>query len=520
MFKKRYAIFCSTLFLFTILSSGCKNKHVEKRSYVTVDGSIFRDTVNRMLILRGLNYVNKDQENKHLNLIGDTAFREMKEWGYNSVRLGINWSALEPTPNQYDSVYLKDLDDRISMARRHNLYVILDMHQDLYGEKFGGGAPLWATLDQGLPHITGGTWSDAYYISPAVQASFDSFWENAKVPNGMGLQDHYSKTWKMLAQRYRNDNNIIGFDVMNEPFIGSQVNKVLGIMIQGMTDHLNKNGTKQYNTEEVGAMWVDSQGKELLLKMLQDSYLYVNILHQMEPIYKEFEENKLVAFYQKLAKEIRAVNRQHILFWEPSVSSNNGIPTHIRPIKKAGKQQAYMPHLYDIVLDTDLAGEADGNRLAIMFERMQQSAERLKMPYLIGEWGAFYGGNKEVLAAAKAMAEGIDKHSIGDYYWSYFRGINKLAYFQEVLQRPYLSCTAGKVLLQRNNSDGFEASWEEDESSTAATRIYLPNTINLQIEGVDKKHYKLFPLNQKAAWLEIPPLGEKSKRSIKIYNSL
>lgn len=507
------------IFLFMMASlwlMGCDDGTAYRTDgFVQVDGTALRDSLGRSLILRGLNYVNKDKENRHLNLIGDTAFREMKNWGYNSVRLGVNWAALEPNPHRYDSTYLRDLDDRLAYAQQHGIYVILDMHQDLYGERFGGGAPEWATLDDGLPHVTGGTWSDAYFISQAVQRSFDNFWANKPVDGDMGVQDHYIKTWRMLAQRYRDNKTVVGFDVMNEPFIGSKVNAVLDVMIGAMTDFLNR-GDQRYTPEQVGAMWVDSEGKERILQELKDSAVFVEVLDKMEPIYRDFEEQELMPFYTKLATAVREVNPHHILFWEPSVSSNNGIPTHLSRVAEAGNQQGYMPHFYDIVLDTDLAGEADGRRLSLMFDRLKQSANKMQMPMIIGEWGAFYGGDKAVVDAARTMIAGIDRLMVGDMYWDYFRGMERQAYFAAALQRPYVACTVGKLTKQRLSENEFEINWAEDGSNHAETLVYLPTINDLRITGLDEHDYHLKPMVKSAAWLAIKPLGKQTERSISI----
>lgn len=117
------------------------NHVFSQKGFVYRDGEILRDYAGRMILLRGLNYVNKDEKNNYRNLIKDTAFIKMKSWGFNAVRLGINWSALEPSPGKYDTDYLQDLDLRLQYAKQYGIYVILDMHQDLYGKKFGGGAP-------------------------------------------------------------------------------------------------------------------------------------------------------------------------------------------------------------------------------------------------------------------------------------------------------------------------------------------------------------------------------------------
>ncbi|WP_460685294.1 glycoside hydrolase family 5 protein [Niabella aquatica] len=509
--KAKYIV--SIFLLISCLYRPCTGQN----AYVQRSGILLRDSTGRMLLLRGLNYINKDSKNQYLNLIKDEAFVKMRSWGYNAVRLGINWSALEPSPGSYDSVYLHDLDRRLQYAKEQGIYVILDMHQDLFSEKFGNGAPLWATLDEDKPHYTGGTWSDAYYISPAVQAAFDNFWNNTFTTTGIGVQDHYIKTWVMLAERYRNDNNIVGFDVMNEPFIGSAVGEAMQAMITEVTSFLNqKNTGKTYTAEEVSAMWMDEKGKSFILKTLTDKEVFVRALQRMEPTYRSFEENKLLPFYRKLAVAIRKVNKAHILFWEPSVSSNNGIPSCISPVTEAGNQQGYMPHFYDIVLDTEQAGEADPGRLAFMFTQLRYTMQKLQLPALIGEWGAFYGGDRGVVSAAAIMAAGIDSLLAGDFYWDYFSGLENQAYFKEVLQRPYMQAAAGKIIKQSAGKNSLLLTWQEDRITKADNLVFIPASENLKITG--KVKYSILRLNDNGGCLlKIAPLNRRTIRTIKIY---
>lgn len=489
---------------------------IAQQNYIQVDGTILRDAEGRMLILRGLNYVNKDKDNNFLNLTKDEAFVNMKKWGYNATRLGVNWSALEPKPGEYDTTYLKDLDKRLQYAKQHGIYVILDMHQDLYSIKFGNGAPLWATLDEGKPHITGGIWSDAYYISPAVQTSFDNFWKNTPVANGLGVQDCYINTWQMLAKRYKNDRNIIGFDVMNEPFIGTAVEQVLGVMLAEITEALNaKSNSKKYTIEEVGALWMDEKGKNFIIQNLTDKETFVKVLEKMTPLYRQFEETSLMPFYKRFAISIRKVNTKHILFWEPSVSSNNGIPTAIVPVKEAGKQQGYIPHLYDIVLDTELAGEADNDRVLYILKQISNTRKKTNLPTLIGEWGAFYSGGNELINAARLMTTGIDSLLLGDFYWSYSKEIGNQILFKKVLLRPYMQAATGKILQQTVKDNSFTVRWQDTGKSQSKDLIFLPYTKKLKIQG--DIQYKKIPINNNGSCiLAIQPAQNTNIRTLKI----
>jgi endoglycosylceramidase len=103
------------------------------------------------------------------------------------------------------------------------------MHQDLFSAKFIDGAPEWATLDEGLEHPQNCTiWYEAYLTSPAVIKAADNFWANKPASDGVGLLDHYEAMWTHLAGRFGGLVNILGFEPMNEPFMGSLAPQTFG----------------------------------------------------------------------------------------------------------------------------------------------------------------------------------------------------------------------------------------------------------------------------------------------------
>ena len=83
----------------------------------------------------------------------DAAF--LQENGFNVVRLGVDWAALEPAPGVFDTTYLASIEQTVQTLGQHGIYSILDMHQDAWGTAFGGeGAPAWATLTGGAANGT------------------------------------------------------------------------------------------------------------------------------------------------------------------------------------------------------------------------------------------------------------------------------------------------------------------------------------------------------------------------------
>ena len=150
----------------------------------------------------------------------DAAF--LQENGFNAVRLGVIWSAVEPEPGVYDDSYLASIQQTIQMLHEHGIYVILDMHQDGYSTVFGGeGAPTWATQDGGLanPSLP---FPLQYFFNPAEAHAWDAFWSNSDAPNGIGLENNYAQMLEHVANYFNGNPDVAGIEIMNEPSPGSE----------------------------------------------------------------------------------------------------------------------------------------------------------------------------------------------------------------------------------------------------------------------------------------------------------
>ena len=89
------------------------------------------------------------------------------------------------------------------MLAAHGIFSLLDFHQDLYNEKFGGeGWPDWAVLDDGLPadpcrlprHL---------HHQPGAQPRLRQLLGQRRRARGVGLQDLYAAAWARVAARFR-----------------------------------------------------------------------------------------------------------------------------------------------------------------------------------------------------------------------------------------------------------------------------------------------------------------------------
>jgi len=180
------------------------------------------------------------------------------------------------------------------------------------------------------------------------------------------------------------------------------------------------------------------QGRRQIAEWLKDMALFTGMLEPATPIMQDFERGRLMPMYARVRKAIRAVDSQHILFLEPAMSANMGIPSAITPLAdESGKrdpEQAYAPHGYDLVTDTHSIDLTSNERVALIFRRHGKLARTLRMPMLVGEWGAFYG-NPAAAGAARFTVGQFDLLGCGDLYWAYRRELAKSPLLRS-LERP------------------------------------------------------------------------------------
>ena len=182
------------------------------------DGRWITDVRGRVVIPHGVAVMNFQPPNTPETAgFGDAAAADLEAHGFNVVRVGMNWSGLEPKPGEVSSAYLDSIERTVQTLGRHHIYALLDMHQDGYGPLVGtDGAPDWATLTDGLPNENVGFGPD-YFVNPALERAFDNLWGNTR-----GVADHFGGVLAELGRRFSKQPYVLGYDLFNEPWPGSQ----------------------------------------------------------------------------------------------------------------------------------------------------------------------------------------------------------------------------------------------------------------------------------------------------------
>jgi len=251
---------------------------------LSTTGTWITDSDGQVVQLHGLNYsMHSTGDGSDSDaVISDANAAFLAANGFNAVRLGISWAAIEPEPGVFNDAYLASVEQTVQTLANHNIYTVIDMHQDAYSSVFGyDGAPAWAVQDGGLPNPEL-SFPLAVFFNPAGTHAWDAFWSNSNGPDGIGLENHYAQMWEHVADYFKGNADVAGFEIMNEPYSGSQT-----------------------------------------LPSLFGSPF--------------FEAQQLTPFYDQVASAIRAVDPSTPVFFEPSMlPSTAGLPTHLGTVDSPG----------------------------------------------------------------------------------------------------------------------------------------------------------------------------------------
>ncbi len=324
----------------------------------SVSNGFIRDALGRAVVLRGANVSGGAKAPPWFGFQGPADFARMRtDWGMNAVRFLVEWAPIEPESGVYDATYLDGVAERIGWAQDAGLYVVVDMHQDIYGMGFasggGDGAPLWscaASNYAGFMPLS--TWAlDNLEAGPT--ACWDALWHDASI------QSHFAEAWRRVAARLVGYDNVVGFDVFNEPYWGSH----------GIT---------------------------------------------------HFEPDLLSPFYEKIVPVVRSAAPGWLAFLEPSSSRNLGGTTYLTT--PTFGQYVYAPHSYDTSAEMgDGFPLADVSKVVDNVAALASEAKALGGALWIGEYGTPNTATNAA-AYMKAQYDGAGAVAASSMYWAYDMG--------------------------------------------------------------------------------------------------
>jgi endoglycosylceramidase len=379
------------------------------------------DDRGRVVQIHGINMVRKaapfhvspDEPNFEENL--DRIVRA----GFNGVRLGVWMAALMPQPGVIDAAYLDEVQRGLDALAERDMWVLLDFHQDVFT-----GMPAWATtpeaaaLSPTLPGSENAFWALGY-LSPRSMRQWEDFYTRVPVADGRSAVDLMGDAIAAVAERFEDTPNVIGIDLINEPWPGE---RFFDCLVGGC-----------------GSRYT-----------------------QLRSIYEEY------------TTKIRAVAPGMHVWWAPY---NFGPPFQQSP-PPSQPDIGFTFHSYCLYTDGGepvQPGPLENTVCGSVYDSQVLDGAHVgaywDAPVLLGEFGA----SASPLNTTR-LTELADQRRMSWLYWddNYFRQAPEVV--RADLIRVYPQATAGQPLAQRFDpaTGAFEFRYRPDPSVTAPTSIAVP----------------------------------------------
>ncbi len=453
------------------------------------------DDKGRERIFHGVNFVDKSDYaagEQTVPALDEQMIKKIAANGVNLIRLGFTWAKLEPQPNKYNDAYIDSLANVLDLLEKYNIYAFLDMHQDLYSPKTNGdGAPEWAVLLDGIEvKPTKLVWAEGYFWGKAIHNCFDNFWAN-KEYNGIPLQTYFCNMWKHVAERFKDHPALFGFDVLNEPFPGTDGGKVFRKLIFSVA----KTVITDKRCKKIKMLKDLFSGEPVkALEPFNDHTLFRKVTSAGDELIHKFDTGVYSQFINRTAKAIREVTDNGIIIMENSYYSNLGIPYSTPAVNYDGKREeklCFAPHAYDLMVDTPAYKYASNERVGSIFDEHRRAQERLDVPVIVGEWGSQAEGTGW-LPHIEFLLDKFDGYKWGHTYWCYYNGLLETP-IMNLLKRTAPVAVCGEIdsySFDRENNV-FTLEYTQDKEYDVPTEIYVhAEAKSVECDG----DYRLEPL--------------------------
>jgi len=382
----------------------------------------------------------------------------LEEQGFNVMRIPMMWAATMPTENSTDQLYLDNTAHVVQTMRDHNIYALLDMHQDVLSSRLADsagdtgydGAPRWLVDRTVLkkPYPWPWTpplksWGDGY-LTKATGQCFQDIYDNTH-----GGLDAWAEFWQVVADRFKSQTSVLGYELINEPWVGDQFAHPL-LMVPG----------------EAGARSL-SKPYAVLAKAIREKDNETAIF--FEPVtWGMIFGGKVTGSGFSEAPDTNSVLTFHYYCWF-AAGGNGSAP--FSPLSKAACDKGLGPQVFDAI-------KTDTNRL--------------KVPSFMSEWGG-----KSPRASMPASRDTIEINrnlDLADEHftsWTMYDLVSILPHnyndtwtddvwdVLKVYSRPYAQAVAGTPTKMTN-------AWQVKNGTMTGTKFVLEFSIGNATQGCEE----------------------------------
>ena len=389
------------------------------------------DAEGRAVLLHGMNLVTKSAP--YYPRLGvdltEADFEYFGRNGFNAVRLGVWYRELLPQPGVVDEQYLEHVQQVVDAFAAHHIWVLLDFHQDVFV-----GMPSWATTPEAAalsdqpPEIAKFIGWAAGYASPRAIRQWDDLWADRPTATDptRTMFRALGEGAAAMAARFASNPYVMGMELMNEPFAGSELLACL--------------------TDGCGAL-----------------------------------EATMATRWQSMTDQVHAVAPRFNVFWSPQVLAPHYtasfLPGPAPRTDGSSTDVGLTFHTYCYATDggsLDVPSDFDRGRCQAMFNaslpRGNQIAAAWNAPMMLTEFGASANPLDATLAT-----RATDAWLTSWFYWHYGRNFYEELETQLIRTSP--QATAGEPLsLAFDPTSGrFEYRYRPSAAATGPTTIFVPD---------------------------------------------
>lgn len=458
------------------------------------DNLVIRDNSGRQRIFRGINICCKESDISPHKFRKEHNIKKLKNKllkdGVNLIRFGVTWASIEPEEKRYNAELIAEYVHFVKECEKLGIYVILDMHQDLFteGPRSGDGAPKWALNKEIKLKREFLIWAEGYFYMDGVQQAFYDFWKNKN-----GIQDKFIETWKYYAACFKECSNIIGMDWLNEPYVHKNGRIIFTELISNIFNiafgvKYNFLSCFQAVNDKAGFIGMalkmlrvvkSPRNMKRLLETMDNKENFDKAVNGLEKYTADFNKNYYEPFIEKLCKN--AILKDTASLFEHNYFSNLGIPFQI----DFRENSIYSPHAYDIFVDSPLYNKyASNGRVTSILEHIRENQLNMNVPVIMGEWGGGATGSHWVRHIDYIMNI-LEEYQWSSIYWNYDAERAKL---KGTFDRPYPVAICGNIKKIKTDTKNrsFELVWEQDkafENSNVKNLIFITGKGITELEG-------------------------------------
>ena len=334
------------------------------------------------------------------------------------VRVGFQWHMVEPEAGKYNETYIQSLVDYITLLNASGVHVILDMHQDCWSPRYCNSHGVPSEYSQAYntsDYRPGGPkaypepvvkpeygpdgsmtncadvgkhifkWASCY-ITYSIGAAAQRLYDNEE-----GLLEHFGEFWKLIASRVKHLPNVLGYELINEPWLGD-----VPLAIDELNPRTNPTHWK---------LWFPTVA----------------------------DKQNMAGMYKILHEYIRQVDNDSIIFFEPATGGNFLDAWPVGFTEGPGgvaynDRQALSYHVYCLVVDAEkptdfwkyivelLSIDACDVLDDVLYDVRREDTKRLNLAGFLTEFGNAGSGlaAEDVIDFATAK---MDKYFHGWSYW-------------------------------------------------------------------------------------------------------